>query len=274
MKNLLTLTILILSLSGCVSKKKYAALESEVERLRIAEPIQKATEQTEQLLIEDMKQQVQQLQDQLASSNRTLEKFQMLEDATSIPQPTPEQMEAYRLQHDQDMQERENRMIKEDQESALTAYYIDKSMDLRVIEAGCEQAIDGYKPEQVQLTLEPGQLDVSIANDELFDENKKALNANGISLLNKLAVAINGRNQVPFYIVVTDEERSLSIERGLAIQDFLGSLEVSSNAPKGTGVTSCREAIGVDSKDCDRTVLRFRPDYNEVIEYIDRAQLR
>ncbi len=274
MKKLLTFTLLIVVLTGCVSKKKYAALEAEVERLRVKEPIENATANAEKMLLEDMKQQVQQLREELANSNRTLEKFQMLEDAANIPQPTAEQLEAYRLQNDQEMQERENRIIKEEQENALSAFYLDKTMDLRVIEAGCKKAIEGYKKEQVQVSLALGQLDISIANDELFDENKKSLNSNGISLLNKLSVAINGRNQAPYYILVNEDDRALSVERGFAVQDYLTDLEGSTNDPKGTSVVNCREAIGVKSQDCDRTVLRFRINYPEVIEYIDRAQLR
>lgn len=275
MNRFIIISLSALALTACVSQQKYAELQAEVERLRLAEPIKKATASEEQVQIEDMQSQLQTLRAQLNDAMRGMEKFEMLQAAGSIPQPTPEQMEAYRLKYDQDMQQREQDMTKREQEDELFSFYFDRQMDLKVLEAGMEKAIEGYSKDQVKLVRKPSELEVIISNDELFDDKKKNLNSNGVSLLNKLSVAINGKVVVPYNIVMPDNnDQTLSNDRGLSILTFLNDLELTTNEAQGVIATNCTVALGEGSKNCDKSVLRFRTDYSELIKNIERAQVR
>jgi outer membrane protein OmpA-like peptidoglycan-associated protein len=274
-KLLLNLFLLAIVSNACVSQKQYAALKAENERLLAAGPISEAKKETEATVLNDLRAELKAKDQQLIEVQRTMEKHRMLEAAASLPQPTPEQMEMYRMQNQQAIQESESGLLSQAYQSDFQQDFMAKEMEYRILHDGLKKALEDYPTNQVNFMKSPGQLMISLSPEALFDENKTNINSNGASILNKISAALKGEELEDFEVIVIPvDPKSKSPERGQAVYDYMKSTSGAKNSPKSLLQTDCKSLNGGAEKECDHVFLRFRQDYQELMDGINQSMYR
>lgn len=278
-KLLMQLAFLATISSACVSQKQYAALQAENERLQTAGPVKAAMSSEEAAIVEEMKAALRLKEQEILEVQRTMEKHKMLEEAASLPQPTPEQMEMYRIQNEKAILESESALVSKAYENDFRQAFMSKEMEYRILHSGLKKALEEYPNNQVNIIKTPGQLLISIAPEALFDENKSSLSGNGTSILNKVIATLKGE-QVEDYEVIAvmldqkENPKAKSLERGQEVYAYLKANSNEKSAPKGMLLSVCELVNEGASKDCDHIFLRIRQDYEELVKDINKSMFQ
>lgn len=272
MKQIILFSIAIISMTSCVSNKKYAALEAENARLKAQAPAQEARSEAEASMLNQKLDQIRELEFQIKAMEQNEKEFRMMMEAGKITPPTPEQMRVYELQHMEELNKSmapgEDPMMREksDMELEFERAAFENQMVVRAMQA----SLKDFSDKQITYDQTGGRIAVCIASKELFEEGKTQLSDIGKSLVGRLSVSLAGGNPIYYRIAgVTNKDNpgdlTQASTRAATVMAALKNEKGSVRLPQSIGASTCENATGPTSMDCDRIELIFEQDYESIM---------
>lgn len=262
-------------MGSCVSKKKYDELLMSHNRLETKTAVESAKEEGEQSESERLLEEMRLMRERLAQSEMAMQKFQMMRDASDIPQPTPEQMEAYNLMYHEKMQEL-NEAQSQQEKDELKYLFQQTQYGNALVLKSMKAALADYKSSQVTFTQHSGMVVVGIQINELFDANNSELSMGGKLMLDKVHIAL--QNQRPYYLRIQGVTESgktgrldLSALRAVAVHDYLVSGSPSMQQPKLVGAVECDNIAGNKVEGCEQIELIFEQNYDVLMPMLEQT---
>ncbi|GEM_PF-5921698 len=261
-KTFISCVLLSASLISCVSKKKYAALEAELNTAKTRTEIAEVNKTSEVKTAEEYESAMADMQEEMNDMfNRMELAMQSYEAASGKPfDPTNAQQimeEHQREQEDPSAGEAAVPMMNElhKQETRM-----------RFTKQAFEKVVKNYPASQMKLVQKGGRLVISISKDILFSGDEVELSPSGETAVNRLAAAFKVQNDFRVLVMgVSDGEKTAAqATRAFNLAKAIEMREEVLGRNLLPSATTCAESYG-DFKSCDRFDIVLEQNYEAAV---------
>lgn len=259
-KKLTLLLIIASALTGCITKKKYAALEAELNTLRTQREIEEVSKTAETKTAEEYERTLDGMQNEMREMYENMELAMQSYEAAS-----GEAFDATKAREILQQERTEPVENNEDQAKMLKALH-EQETRMRFAKQAFDKVAKNYTSGQMQVVQKGGRLVVSISSALLFSRNESELSAVGETALNRLAAAFAVQNDFRVFAMGVSETkddqsqliRAYQVALGLAKRaEVQGKLIMPSSIP-------CASSYA-EFKTCDRIDLVLEQDYEAAV---------
>lgn len=273
MNKVLILAVIALASVSCVSKKKYAEMQAEVERMKTLEGVNTSLQSRMEAMEVEQQNQMKDLMRQLEEAHRMVKEKDLELHAKDASGLTPEE----RLRVDEERRRlHETQLLEMHQKppvnQQLDAILAKGESEARVLKSALDAALENYEPSKASVEKLGSRVVVSIQDNALFLEGNEQVSAGGETLLNRMSAAMKVRNDLRISIVgiaadESSEARSEAMKKaGILTERMVSAMpEVAAKAPL-TGSKDCNHSYSGRITGCERLEIVFEPDYEAIID--------
>lgn len=273
---ILSISIVSLVLASCVSNKKYAELESEVERLRATEAVLNSVSQrpnlTEDPQAPDEDPEKQELRNHVDGLNKELHDLRMKLDAMGAGEMSREQIEAYEMekqrQHELEtmklhMSQKEGSM--KDSERMISEQF----QKLILVEKGARAAMEPYQNNEVFIDEKSNYVIVTVKQSLILNSAKDGLSASGETFVNRLKPVLEiarGTNLMINGVSDSQEDQTNAFAAAKLLDSELQKISTYKTFSAPVMVTDCDNTYSGRRTQCDKIELVFGPELEESLQ--------
>lgn len=270
MNKLLPFILITVSLTSCVSKKKYAALEAELEQSRSLESVNQSLQSRLKANEEGQRIEMEEMRKQLAEAHKAMKELAMQQQVRERSALTPEEqatMERERQrQHELEMLDRHKNPGNPELDGVVTKSQI----DVRMLKSALDGALESYDTPKVIVEQLGSRLVVTVQDNVLFSSDKSGISASGETFISRLSSALKIENELQYSIIgisdgTSKQERAEALKKSEVLAEKLNALpEISKKAPL-IGTQDCDHSFSERKTSCDRVELVFEPNYEKIM---------
>lgn len=261
---------LVLFTTSCVSKKKYAALEAQIEQQQSAQAAVQAIKAAKAAESDAQESIITDLNQQLEDMHRMVEELNEQMRSANLPPPTPEQIQQREQQR---LLEHEMEMVKmneENDQSATNRVLTKNENTMRLTYQAAQGALSAYSEPQVVIERVNSRLIITLKDESVLSDGKSELSVPGETLINRLVPILSVAEGLELAIVgitdtKTEEGRQKAAQKAGAIANRLRKEAAFSELKTITATQHCSEAYSGRKTGCDRVELVFSYNYDEVM---------
>lgn len=273
MNKVLLLAVIALATVSCVSKKKYAEMKAEVERMKTLESVNTSLQSRMEAMEMEQQNQVKDLRRQLEEAHTMVKEKDMELHAKGVSDLSPEQ----RLQLEDERRRRHETQLLEMHQKPPVNQQLDAILakgesEARMLKSALDAAFENYQPSKASVEKLGSRVVVSIQDDALFLEGNGQVSAGGETLLNRMAAALKVRNDLHIAVVgiaadESNEARSEAMKKSGILWERMVTImpEVAAKSPL-VGAKDCTHSFSGRITGCERLEIVFEPDYEAIID--------
>ena len=273
---ILSISIVSLVLVSCVSNKKYAELESEVERLRATEAVFNSVSQQQNVSEDpnapDDDPEKQELRQHAEDLNKELNELRMKLDAMGAANMSPKEMEMFETER---MRKHEQEMMKLHQNQTEGSMKDSERMvseqfqKLKLVEKGARAAMETYQNDEVLIDEKSNYLIITVKQSLVLNSAKDGLSASGETFVNRLKPVLEiarGTSLMINGVSDSQDGQTSAFNAAKMLDSELQKMSTYNTFSAPVMVTDCDNAYSGRRTQCDKIELVFGPDVEEPLQ--------
>jgi len=257
---------------SCVSKKKYAELQAEMEQMQTMETVNTSLQSRMEAMETGHQMEIKELQRQLEETHMMLKEKDMELHAHEMGALSPEERqrmeEERRRQQEMEMQ----RMHENPQNQGFEAALAKSESEERLLKSTLEGALQAYSAPKVLIEKRGSRVVLSVQDDVLFTDGNGQVSAGGETFINRVAASMKVNNDLEMFVIgIADAQSSEAMTKAMNKAGLLASRmaqmipAVAAKAPL-TGAKDCAHSFSERTTNCDRVEIVFAPDYEAALD--------
>jgi chemotaxis protein MotB len=276
MKYILYVSLAAITLSSCVSNKKYAELESEVERLKSTElALSSVSDRASAPMDPEENPEILALRRMVEDAHQEMGMLKAEMEVRNMNEMTPEQQrmweeEKSRMHHEEMLNRDSQNEVKKSEE----AFGATESR-LGLTHRAATGALSKYESGEVIVDKMGSFIVITVKDKTLFSTDKQSISASGETFVNRFSPVLEMARGSKIYIQGISENldgRSDAFAKALVLDMKLGSLSTYKTYDALIGAQTCDNAKSKRQSGCDKVEIIIEGDYDEAMNLLRTGQ--
>lgn len=265
-KNIAIVSLVIIALNSCVSKKKYAELEREIETIKTKNAVETVNQQNRFKTIEEYERVFEEMETELNQTQMKLEQVMVSYEAAGGAPIDQESIE--RIRSEQEEKQMQNQ--EQEQNEELMKKLLVQDRNMRYCKQALEKAIQNYSGSEMKLVQKNGLLILSINRSILFQNGETELSATGVTALNRIGPGLKSADDMRINVMAisangeSKENSEIHNRQAFQIANSLREMAELKGKKILPSQVECADAYGSQSN-CDRFDIVIEQNYEEAI---------
>ena len=274
--SLLVISASALMLTSCVSNKKYAELESEVERLRSTEAVLAAvskkpmTDEHDPMDPENNPEIIT-LRTELENVHKEMNDLRMKMDAKSAGDMTEQEYAIYEQEkmraHEMEMMELHQQPQTEMKESERL--FVEQNQKMNFVNKAARAAFVDYKNNEVTIDEKSMYTVITVKKSLLFSSDGNSISASGQTFINRLkpVLEISRGTELSLNGIASNaEDKETAFHTANVLDQELTKLRTYKTFAAPVMVMECDNALSGRKSNCDKIEIVIRPKLDEAMK--------
>lgn len=272
--NAVTGLLLVAALTSCVSAKKYAALEQEVERLQASEEVLDALRNQRPAPTDEPNPEIEGLQEALKNAHLEIKALTMRIDQEEIAPLPPEQM--MRLEEERIRKEEMAMMQEREQAGNKRSSQLlnDNAGKLRMATTAADAAMSKYEAPKVVVDKEQFQIIISVSDEVLFSGDGESISASGETFISRLMPVLEVSRGMQLFVlgIANGNVTAESMKKANLLHQALSKESTYRTFDAMVGSLNCDNSISGRKTNCDKVEIVLRVDNDEALQLLLMGQ--